>query len=232
VPIGSSAAVREGQFCLATGHPGGYETSRPPVLRWGRILKTQTSAILTDCTLVGGDSGGPLFNLDGQVIGIHSRIGKNLTINVHVPIDPFRESWDRLAQGDVWGLLDEGEPSSAPADEPESPRRRSAAKPSTDPPPGSPRAAAPWLGVVDDPNADGVRLQRVVEDSPAAAAGLLAGDVILRVDQRAIESFAALQAEVRRRKPGEEMLIELQRGEQIYELPVRLGKMKRDAGRS
>ena len=61
--------------------------------------------MLTDCTLVGGDSGGPLFDLDGKVIGIHSRIGKNLPINVHVPVDPFRDSWTRLAKGEVWGLL-------------------------------------------------------------------------------------------------------------------------------
>jgi S1-C subfamily serine protease len=63
---------------------------------------------LSDCTLVGGDSGGPLFDLQGRVIGIHSRIGKNLTINVHVPVDPYRDSWDRLVRGEVWGLL-EGE---------------------------------------------------------------------------------------------------------------------------
>ncbi|MDG2384926.1 MAG: trypsin-like peptidase domain-containing protein [Pirellulaceae bacterium] len=103
--LGNSAAVKPGQWCLATGHPGGYDRDRLPVLRWGRILKTENSAILTDCTLVGGDSGGPLFDLEGKVIGIHSRIGKNLTINVHVPVDPFRNSWTRLAKGEVWGLL-------------------------------------------------------------------------------------------------------------------------------
>ncbi|MCP4189386.1 MAG: PDZ domain-containing protein [Planctomycetaceae bacterium] len=103
--LGNSAGLKPGQWCLATGHPGGYDRDRLPVLRWGRILKTESSAILSDCTLVGGDSGGPLFDLEGKVIGIHSRIGKNLTINVHVPVDPFRNSWARLAKGEVWGLL-------------------------------------------------------------------------------------------------------------------------------
>lgn len=103
--LGDSSNIKPGQWCLATGHPGGYDRDRLPVLRWGRILKAEKSALLTDCTLVGGDSGGPLFDLDGKVIGIHSRIGKNLTINVHVPVDPFRDSWTRLAKGEVWGLL-------------------------------------------------------------------------------------------------------------------------------
>ena len=106
-PLGQSSQLKAGQWCLATGHPGGFDGSRrSPVLRWGRVLKTERSAILTDCTLVGGDSGGPLFDMHGRVVGIHSRIGKNLTINVHVPVDPYRSSWDRLVRGEVWGMLD------------------------------------------------------------------------------------------------------------------------------
>ncbi len=106
-PLGQSSQLRAGQWCLATGHPGGFDGSRrSPVLRWGRVLKTDRSAILTDCTLVGGDSGGPLFDMRGRVVGIHSRIGKNLTINVHVPVDPYRTSWNRLVRGEVWGMLD------------------------------------------------------------------------------------------------------------------------------
>ncbi len=59
--------------------------------------------IRTDCALVGGDSGGPLFDLDGKVIGIHSRIGDRMTINLHVPVDTYRATWNRLAKGEVWG---------------------------------------------------------------------------------------------------------------------------------
>jgi serine protease Do len=106
-PLGKSSQLKAGQWCLATGHPGGFDGSRrSPVLRWGRVLKTERSAILTDCTLVGGDSGGPLFDMNGRVVGIHSRIGKNLTINVHVPVDPYRSAWNRLVRGEVWGMLD------------------------------------------------------------------------------------------------------------------------------
>jgi serine protease Do len=41
--------------------------------------------------LVGGDSGGPLFDMHGRVIGIHSRIGQSLTANMHAPLS-FRTS--------------------------------------------------------------------------------------------------------------------------------------------
>ena len=67
--------LRQGNWCLALGHPLGYQEGRPPVARLGRILEVERSFIRTDCPLVGGDSGGPLFDMNGLVIGIHSRIG-------------------------------------------------------------------------------------------------------------------------------------------------------------
>ena len=218
-PLGSSATVREGEFCLATGHPGGYDVGRPPVLRWGRVLKNEPSALLTDCTLVGGDSGGPLFNLDGKVIGIHSRIGKNLTINVHVPIDPFRSSWDRLAQGEIWGLLDSEEKSESASADGASPRERRARQ--TVPPP--PQSGGAWLGVVEDRTAQDVaRVQSVAPGSPADLAGLQPGDIILSVDETAIGSFAELQSAIRRNRPGAIVTIHARRDQQVYELRARL----------
>lgn len=100
-----SSRLQAGDWVIATGHPGGFDQESPPVVRLGRILKQTREVILTDCTLVGGDSGGPLVNLNGNVIGVHSRIGADLTTNLHVPIDRFAENWDRLARKDVWGLL-------------------------------------------------------------------------------------------------------------------------------
>jgi serine protease Do len=105
VEMGVSTDCKEGQWCLATGHPGGYEKGRRPVVRVGRVLSNRSGVITTDCTLVGGDSGGPLFDMEGKVIGIHSRIGGPLTANMHVPVNTFRETWDRLAKGEEWGQL-------------------------------------------------------------------------------------------------------------------------------
>ena len=61
------------------GHPGGYDLNRSPLIRLGRLISSGSMGMLrTDRTLVGGDSGGPLFNLQGEVVGIHSSIGGSL----------------------------------------------------------------------------------------------------------------------------------------------------------
>lgn len=101
--LSKSDEVTVGQWCLATGHPGGFEEGRKPVVRIGRVLSQDKSAITTDCTLVGGDSGGPLFDMEGHVLGINSRIGRFMTTNMHVPIAAYHESWARLVKGDAWG---------------------------------------------------------------------------------------------------------------------------------
>lgn len=102
--MGKSSELKVGQWVVAVGHPGGFRPNRGPVVRVGRILFVNQFVIRTDCTLVGGDSGGPLFDMQGRVIGIHSRIGGlSITENMHVPVDTYLEHWQKLAQGESWG---------------------------------------------------------------------------------------------------------------------------------
>ena len=105
--LGSSGKLKQGQWCVAMGHPGGYQRERGAVLRLGQVLLVLEDAITTNCTLVGGDSGGPLFDMEGRVIGINSRIAEQLYNNMHVPIDIFHEqvAWNRMLKGDVWGHM-------------------------------------------------------------------------------------------------------------------------------
>lgn len=104
VEMGNSADLKPGQWVIAIGHPGGFRKNRTPVVRVGRVLVANAFLIRTDCALVGGDSGGPLFDMQGRVVGIHSRIGGSaITENVHVPVNTFRETWDKLAAGESWG---------------------------------------------------------------------------------------------------------------------------------
>ena len=103
--LGTSADLAVGMWCVATGHPGGYDQERGPVTRVGRILQVREAAITTDCALIGGDSGGPLFDLEGKLIAVHSRIGNDVADNLHVPVDHYDEHWDRLANGEAWGYL-------------------------------------------------------------------------------------------------------------------------------
>lgn len=115
--LGRSSDLNVGQWVVAAGHPGGWRPERGAVIRVGRVLSmrggpvrrgdTSNSAhtLFTDCALIGGDSGGPLFTLEGKLVGIHSRIGTKVEDNMHVPVDVFGESWDRMVAKEVWGVL-------------------------------------------------------------------------------------------------------------------------------
>jgi serine protease Do len=103
--LGSSDNLMSGMWCIATGHPGGYTEERGFVTRVGRILSVQPDSLVTDCALIGGDSGGPLFDIAGKLIAIHSRIGNDVADNLHVPIDHYDQNWDRLARSESWGVL-------------------------------------------------------------------------------------------------------------------------------
>jgi serine protease Do len=201
VDKGAIEDLHEGQWCIATGHPGGYQNGRPPVVRLGRILAKRDRLLVTDCTLIGGDSGGPLFDLTGNVIGINSRIGGPLSANIHVPISTFLVTWDRLAKGESWGspgdLHRDGE--------------------------GGPPVGAPYLGVTADRSAGDAKITGVTPGSPAEKAGLMAGDVIKKFADSAISDFASLSKLVREKKPGDKISVEVLRGDATITLELILG---------
>jgi serine protease Do len=103
--LGTSKDLEVGMWVIATGHPGGYLGDRGVVARVGRILAVRSGAIVTDCALIGGDSGGPLFDLEGKLVGVHSRIGNDVADNLHVPVDHYDQSWNRLVKSEAWGFL-------------------------------------------------------------------------------------------------------------------------------
>jgi len=73
VPIHSTVPVQAGDWVLKVGHPFGYRKGRSAPLRLGRIICGTEEIFGTDCLWSGGDSGGPYFTLDGQLLGIFSR---------------------------------------------------------------------------------------------------------------------------------------------------------------
>lgn len=98
--------AQPGEWCFALGHPGGFDKARGAVLRVGKIVKQTANSLHTDCVLMGGDSGGPLFNIAGEVIGIHSQIWEERDHNMHVSMAPFLRSWDEMKSSlviRVWG---------------------------------------------------------------------------------------------------------------------------------
>lgn len=85
-----------GHWVFALGHAGGFDKDRGFVVRLGKVIHAEPDKIRTDCKLIGGDSGGPLFNMDGELIGIHSRVGRVLEDNIHVPTPLFKKDWQAL----------------------------------------------------------------------------------------------------------------------------------------
>jgi serine protease Do len=99
VPLGDSERSRIGDWVIAMGHPGGFDAKRSLVVRLGRIILMIPGILQTDCTISPGDSGGPLFDMYGRVIGIHSAISSSPEDNFHVPIAEFYDNWQRLVTG-------------------------------------------------------------------------------------------------------------------------------------
>jgi len=101
VPVGELTHTSVGDWVLALGHPGGFDAKRSLVVRLGRIILLTDHALQTDCTISPGDSGGPVFDLYGRVIGIHSAISDSTAENFHVPITQFLAGWDVLARSEL-----------------------------------------------------------------------------------------------------------------------------------
>lgn len=188
--LGKSADLKPGQWCLATGHPGGFQQGRGPVLRLGRVLTCQNGHVSSDCPLIAGDSGGPLFDLDGKVVAVHSRIADPLTANIHIPVDQFHESWDRLAKGESWGVL-----------------------------PGT----TPYVGVHGNRDNDQPVVAGVIPGSPAERAGLHAGDIVVRFEDRQISRFQDIVTAVREHEPGDRVVVEVMRNGRKMEITVVVG---------
>ncbi|HEX8916718.1 MAG TPA: trypsin-like peptidase domain-containing protein [Humisphaera sp.] len=206
--IGESGKLKKGEWVIALGHPGGYRRDRPPVLRLGKVLNNPgiNDFLTTDCTLVGGDSGGPLFDLEGRVVGINSRIGPSTLNNMHTPVDTFPQTWDRLARSDAWG----GEP------------QRIAG--------GLFGRGGPMLGLRGESIPEGGKGARVIEltpGGPAEAAGLKVGDVVTKFDNRPVDTMDDLAEMIGGKRPGNEVPIEVRRDGKTVTLKATLARRPR-----
>lgn len=189
----SLAEVKEsklGDWCYALGHPNGFNESRGQVLRVGRIIGKQDETMQTDCRLLGGDSGGPLFNLKGQVIGIHSRISQLPDENFHIPTETFLSNWDFFMNEEFLSdkkLADGG-----------------------------------FLGVASSWTKDGLTIFAIVPQSPAEKYGLQKGDLLISIDDIALDSREKLAIYVATKLPGDSVVIEFQRDERTMSVKVPL----------
>lgn len=203
VEMGESKPLAAGDWVIAMGHSAGFDAARKPPVRFGHVVSEGPGNFLTtDCTLIGGDSGGPLFDLNGKIVGINSSIGVSLTNNNHAGIDGFKEDWADLKAGETWGKL------------------------TLNPLANTEKAV---LGIVMAPRRGvrGVPVEGLVARSPAAAAGLRAGDVILAMDQNEIPDASMLEILLAKRQAGDTVKLKVLRDRNPLELSITLAR--RDA---
>jgi len=211
VKLGDSTELQVGEWVLAIGSPFGFDSSATAgiVSALGRNLPSDNYVpfIQTDVAINPGNSGGPLFNLDGEVIGvnsqIYSRTGGFMGVSFAIPMDV---ALDVIEQIKSQGYVSRG-----------------------------------WLGVViqnvtrelaesfglDKPQ--GALVSRVTLESPAAKAGIEAGDVILKFNGHHITTSSSLPPYVGRTKIGESVPVVVMRNKKQKTLKVTIEKLEEDA---
>jgi S1-C subfamily serine protease len=203
-PLGDSEALEVGDWAIAMGSPYGLErtVTLGIVSSLHRDINSlgfsdkRLDLIQTDAAINPGNSGGPLIDAAGQVIGINTlvRSGPGAGLGFAIPINLAKRVADQLASGGqvvhpYLGL--QLVPLTA----------RRARENNRDPD-----------ALLQLPERDGALVQRVLEESPAAEAGLRRGDLVVAVGERVIRDPAALLQQVEDAAVGEPLPLTLIRG--------------------
>lgn len=212
VTIGSSRSLKPGQWVLAIGSPFGfdYTVTQGIVSAVGRNLGQQdqpyTSFIQTDVPINRGNSGGPLFNLQGQVVGVNSQIYSNtgdyMGVSFSIPIDVAMNAVQQLkTKGYVSrGLL--GVTVQPVSDD--------------------------MVKAFNLENGVGAVVIDVDPTSGAGAAGIQASDIILAYNGHVLQTASDLPPLVGLTKPGTKVPVEILRHGKKQTLQVTIGEAKRD----
>jgi serine protease Do len=210
VKFGSSDTIEVGDWVMAIGNPFGLggSVSLGIISAKSRDINSgpYDDYLQTDAAINKGNSGGPLFNMDGEVIGVNTAIisptGGSIGIGFAVPSDTVAAVIDQLKQ---FGQVRRG-----------------------------------WLGVkiqtvTEDiaetlglPENSGALIAAVTPDSPAAKAGLEAGDVIMKFDGKEVTSMRGLPKIVAQAIIGKAVDVDLLRKGQPKSLQVTVGRLEDD----
>ncbi|RYG20298.1 MAG: serine protease, partial [Chitinophagaceae bacterium] len=97
--MGYSYSLVAGQPCISIAYPETLD-QKLPTLRLGKVaeVKNEYGFIRSTCKMEPGDSGGPLFDYHGRVIGLHSAIDVGEDQNFEIPVDLYRNYWTALQQ--------------------------------------------------------------------------------------------------------------------------------------
>lgn len=210
VKLGNPKDIKVGEWVAAIGSPFGLENTMTVgvISAKGRALPQENFVpfIQTDVAINPGNSGGPLFNTDGEVIGINSQIysrtGGYMGLSFAIPIDVAMDVADQLKNKG--------------------------------------RVVRGWLGIAIQEVTDeltealglkdksGALVAAVNKDTPAGKAGIEAGDVILRFNNKVIEKSSDLPKYVGITKPNNVVPVEIWRNGKLKTLRVKVGEMPSD----
>ena len=209
--LGDSNSVKAGQTVYAIGNPIGYEFQRTVtsgiISAKSRTLKftedgeevLMTDLIQTDATINPGNSGGPLINAEGKVIGINSlKIDSAEGIGFAVPINVIKPIIEKYTTN---GNFEE--PTIGIS--------------------GYDKNIIPYI----DKNYEldtGVYIEEVVKNSPAENSGLKKGDIILKIDDKEINTMNEIKEYIYAKYPGDIIKIEYKRGNSTSTVNLTLGK--------
>ena len=203
VKLGDSSSIRPGEWVIAIGNPYGFSNTVTAgiISATGRSLDDlgKKNLIQTDAPINPGNSGDPLLDLNGRVIGINVAIVAGAqSIGFAIPINAAKELIEELIkEGKVirpWlGVYMRG------VDE---------------------KIAA----YLDLPLAEGVVVTEVVKDSPAEKIGVEKFDVIREIDGKKVSSSSEIQELVSKKKPGDQIAVKVYREGKTKELSGKLGE--------
>jgi len=210
VKIGDPGKLRVGEWVVAIGSPFGLENTVTSgiVSAKSRSLPdgTYVPFIQTDVAVNPGNSGGPLFNMSGEVVGINSQIfsrtGGYMGLSFAIPIDVAMNVKDQLVaegsvtRGRIGVNIQEVD-----------------------------QALANSFGL---PKPQGALVSRVEPDSPAEKAGIRAGDVILGVNGKQLDQFSELPATIAAIRPGTPVKLQIWRDRANRDIAVTVGKLQED----
>jgi putative serine protease PepD len=196
-----SRSVQVGDTAIAIGNPFGLDRTATEgiVSGLGRSIQSPNGfsidkVIQTDAPINPGNSGGPLLDDAGHVIGVNSQIA---TAGVPGNIGIGFAIPSNTVRS-VVPVLEHGD-----------------------------TVRHPWLGVLNDPaslaNPDGAHVAKAIAGSPAAKAGIRAGDVIKRVGDQPVQSPEDVASAISSHAPGDTLAVVVQRGGKTVTLHVKLG---------
>jgi serine protease Do len=204
VPLGNSATLQVGEFVVAVGSPFGFEHT----ITYGIVSAKKRhflrsgvfgGFIQTDAAINTGNSGGPLINMRGEVVGINTATVGRGELGFAIPIDAVKAVLPQLynAHGVARGWLGVN---IRPLD----------------------RGQAKTLGL-DPPH--GVYVNDVLGNQPAQQAGIVAGDVILSLDGQVVSTPFDLQSLVAAMPIGKKVMVQLFRKHTRHTVELTVGTM-------